>query len=103
MKWPRLQLGATNDAAQAAERFSRISEELGEEFVDTFAKTLEQIQQTPRRFPRLETNETEEEIRRVVLHRFNYLIIFKMVGDTPVVAAVMHASQQPDSWRQGRE
>jgi plasmid stabilization system protein ParE len=71
--------------------------------VETFARTLEQIQQTPRRFPRLETNETEEEIRRVVLHRFNYLIIFKMVGDTPVVVAVMHTSQQPDSWRQGRE
>jgi plasmid stabilization system protein ParE len=103
LKWPRLEIDATNDAVRAAERFSRISVELGEKFVETFARSLEQIQRTPRRFPLLETNETREEIRRVILHRFNYLIIFKMVGDTPVVVAVMHASQQPDSWRQGQE
>lgn len=103
MKWPRLELGATNEAAQAAERFTRVSPKLGEEFVEAFARALGQIQQSPRRFPRLETNETQDEIRRVVLHRFNYLIIFKMSGDTPIVTAVMHASQQPDSWRRSLE
>ena len=103
MKWPRLDAGAVADATAATERFARISPQLASEFVDAFARSLEQIAQFPRRFPRLETDVSEQEIRRVVMHRFNYVIIYEMFGDAPAVAAVVHASQQPDSWRTRRE
>jgi hypothetical protein len=103
MKWPRLESGAANDVVAAAERFAKISSRLAAEFTDAFDAALGQIQKSPRQFPLLETNTGSREFRRVVLHRFNYVIIYEMFGDTPQVAAVMHGSQQPNSWAERRE
>jgi plasmid stabilization system protein ParE len=99
VKWPRLERGAVEDAQRALEQLALKSPALSRRFRQAFARALSDIAKSPRQFSRLETNATDREIRRVVLKKLDYLIIFKMVHDTPVVVAVMHASQEPDSWR----
>lgn len=99
MKFPRLKRAAAIDAAEAAEYLSRDNHAIGVAFKQAVARTLETIRKSPRRYARLETNRTDREIRRAILHRFRYLIIYEVQRDQPVVLAVMHASRQPDYWQ----
>ena len=73
---------------------------LGAQFADAMAHAFDLIQMRPRQSARLETNRTEFGVRRIILKQFKYLIIYRMVGDDPLVVALMHASQQPDAWRE---
>jgi plasmid stabilization system protein ParE len=99
VKWPRLTAAAYRDLAEATVYFASQSREAATAFVNDLERALEQIQQSPRLFGRLETNDSDREIRRVVLQRFTYLVIYEIYNEIPEILAVMHASQQPDSWR----
>jgi plasmid stabilization system protein ParE len=57
-----------------------------------------QIEQHPRRFAKLETIPFEGEIRRFLLRKFPYLVIYEIHPDLVEVLAVAHASRMPDYW-----
>ncbi len=99
MKWPRIDPAAVKDIKQALLYFAQQGPALEAAFAKSLKSNLSQIAKSPRRYARLETNETDREIRRVILHRFRYLVIYELVHDIPHVVAVMHASQQPDYWQ----
>ena len=102
MKWPRIDPAASGDIDQATAYFAANAPAVEGAFASLLRNTLSQIATSPRRFSRLETNATDREIRRVILWRFNYLVIYEIEHDAPVVLAVVHASRQPDHW-QSRE
>jgi len=85
LKLPRLTPGAIEDAEDAARYFTAISSALGNSFADAFEATLEQIRSSPRRFARLETNTTQREVRRAILRKFKYLVIYEVERDLPRV------------------
>jgi hypothetical protein len=62
-----------------------------------------QIEQHPRRFAKLETTQLEGEIRRSLLRRFPYLVIYEVHPDIIDVLAVAHASRLPDYWADRRK
>ncbi len=99
MKWPRIDPAAFADIERATTYFAAHAPAVEGAFANLLRKTLSQIASSPRRFSRLETNATDREIRRAVLRRFKYLVIYEVIGDVPLVLAVMHASRQPDVWR----
>jgi plasmid stabilization system protein ParE len=99
MKLPRLKPAAVQDGIEAAEYFTLQNPALGPAFKLALCRAWEDIARTPRRFAKLETNQTDRDIRRVILRRFNYLVIYEIKNAEPLVLAVMHASRQPDSWR----
>lgn len=99
MKWPRLTEPAYRDLAEATVYFASKSRNAAITFVDDFERALEQIQRSPRQFSRLETDDSDREIRRVVLRRFTYLIIYEILHETPEILAVIHGSQEPDTWK----
>ena len=101
MKMPRITRKALNDAQKAMDDFIAKNPVLGNQFADALADAFHLIATKPRQSARLETNSTTQEVRRVILFRFNYLVVYKIVGDDPLVLAVMHASQAPDCWLHG--
>jgi plasmid stabilization system protein ParE len=99
VKWPRIEPDAVRDMEKAVAYFAQQSLEHKAAFAKSLREALSQIAKAPRRHARLETNKTDREIRRVIIPRFRYLVIFEMMRETPRVLAVMHASQEPNAWQ----
>jgi toxin ParE1/3/4 len=103
VNWPRFDHGADEDIDRAVAYFANIGERIAADFAEALTNSLGQIARSPRRFAKLETNTTDREIRRVILQRFNYLVIYEVVGDVPIVLAVLHVSRHPDAWQREGE
>lgn len=71
---------------------------LGDDFLDELVSALQQIEDDPDRFPKLEIAKSEQ-IRRCRLNRFPYMIIFEILEAEIVVLAVAHAKRRPNYWR----
>jgi plasmid stabilization system protein ParE len=99
VKWPRLTTAAYRDLAEATAYFATKSRGAGTAFVEDVERTFEQIQQSPRQFSRLETDDSDRDIRRVVLRRFSYLIIYETRREMPEILAIVHGSQEPTAWK----
>jgi mRNA-degrading endonuclease RelE of RelBE toxin-antitoxin system len=89
---------AEHEAREAAFWYDDQTSGLGDDFLDEYVRRLEEIEASPERFPLLETNETEYLIRRAILRRFPYAIIYQVVAEQSVVLAIMHLSRRPDYW-----
>jgi plasmid stabilization system protein ParE len=71
---------------------------LGEAFTQLVEEAFRQVARHPQRFARLETTPLEGEIRRFLLRRFPYVVIYEVRPDLIEVLAIAHASQAPDYW-----
>ena len=89
---------AVAEFVDAAAWYEKCQAGLGHVFTDRVDKALQAIRETPLRFARLETAEFEGEVRRVLLSRFPYLVIYEVHDDRVTVLAVAHASRSPDYW-----
>ncbi len=69
---------------RAAERFQAAVEEC-----------IDAIAEGPERFPEVEPGVR----RRLVLHRFPYAVLYRIVGNEVHVVAVMHLHRRPGYWR----
>ena len=69
---------------RAAERFQAALEEC-----------IDAIAEGPERFPEVEPGVR----RRLVLHRFPYAVLYRIVGNDVHVAAGMHLHRRPGYWR----
>lgn len=70
---------------------------LGREFLDEVA-TLPLVGGRPRSFPRLQDVDATLEIRRALLARFPYALVFLVREDEVRVLAVAHAKRRPGYW-----
>ena len=71
---------------------------LGSEFLDEVQATLPFIGGRPRSFPRLQDVDATLEIRRALLARFPYALVFLVREDEVRVLAVAHAKRRPGYW-----
>jgi plasmid stabilization system protein ParE len=55
------------------------------------------IESSPRRYP--EVPQTDGEVRRALVLRFGYWLIYEVESDRTTVLAVWHGRQAPDGWR----
>ncbi len=94
----RLLAEADAEAKEAACWYDDRQTGLGDEFLDALAKRLAEVEQRPDRFPRLETIKTKREIRRTLLRRFPYNVVYEICGDEVIVLAVAHTSRRPKYW-----
>lgn len=58
---------------------------------------LDRVVRLVRSYPNLGT-EVESEVRRFLLSRFPYSLIYGMDGDTIVIVAVAHQHREPRYW-----
>lgn len=90
---------AQRDVRQAAQWYDSRRVGLGAEFLDEFEAALEDIEPDPRRFPVLEIPlPTPRIIRRRLMSRFQYLVMFEVVEDEVRIVAVSHPSREPTYW-----
>lgn len=89
---------ARREAIGAGIHFDSLHAGLGDEFTAELLQAFETIQESPRLFATLESTKLAGEIRRVILKRFSYLVIYEILPDLIEVLAVTHGSREPDYW-----
>ncbi len=70
---------------------------LGREFQAEFDRAVTRIEDAPSRWPVGDRN-----TRRVQIHRFPYLIFYRIMEDTIRIIAVAHSKRRPTYWHQRR-
>lgn len=82
------------EVLEAANWYSKRSRGLGGEFVRVVDAAFAQIERSPLRFPVVDSP-----VRRAVLRRFPYTIMFTADDDEIVILAVFHVRRDPTDWR----
>lgn len=71
---------------------------LGDDFLAARERAIERIEGTPQGLPRLEYYDGRHEIRRVLMRRFPYAVIFQVRADELLVVAIAHVKRRPLYW-----
>jgi plasmid stabilization system protein ParE len=86
---------ARAETIQAQDWYDDESPGLGERFESAVDDILQRIRENPRQFPIV-----RKDIRRALLHRFPFALMFILRGDERVtVIACFHGSRNPARWR----
>jgi plasmid stabilization system protein ParE len=83
-----------NDIAEACRWYEGRSGGLGGRFLRELKSTLSRIAIAPEAY-----GKGEREVRSARMHRFPYLVHFRIVGPKVVVLAVMHGGRDPAVWQ----
>jgi plasmid stabilization system protein ParE len=87
-----------DELAEAVLWYEARKQGLGSEFLDEVEATLPLIGSRPRSFPRLQAVDATLEIRRALLDRFPYALVFLVQEEEVRVLAVAHAKRRPGYW-----
>jgi len=71
---------------------------LGHDFLDKVEKALQDLVSSPERWPVV-----QEDIRRRLIRRFPYSLIYRIEPDEIVILAVMHQKRHPSYWLPRRQ
>jgi toxin ParE1/3/4 len=86
------------ESAEAAAWYDDQRAGLGDEFLTEVAQALTNIGSDPQSFSRLESYAGRYEVRRCVLRRFPYLIVFACRPNETLVVAIAHGRRRPLYW-----
>lgn len=98
----RLHDDAVVEAEEAARWYSQQQRGLGKEFAQELKRCLKMLRANPARLPVLETAPRKVEVRRILMTRFPYKIIFEIIQNEVIVLAVAHGSRRPNYWLKRR-
>ena len=98
MKPVRLAPEAVGELADSAAWYESRQTGLAAKFLDEFERTLVLIAARPASFPRLLDMPPDLDIRRALLPRFPYALVFMELGGEVRVLAVAHVKRQPGYW-----
>ncbi|RIK82786.1 MAG: plasmid stabilization protein [Planctomycetota bacterium] len=87
---------------EAAVWYSRQRSGLGNEFLAEVKDAFSRIREAPARSSQLETLPNGSRVRRMLLKRFPYSIIYEVKSDTVYVLAVAHVRRRPNYWSRRR-
>jgi plasmid stabilization system protein ParE len=94
----RILPAADEELFQAAVWYDEREGGVGSRFLDAYASAKESIARSPSSPPRLETVKTPRDIRRVLLKRFPFAVVYEVLPDQVVILAVAHTSRRPNYW-----
>lgn len=69
---------------------------LGSAYLDEVARVLRVIADSPDHYPVVEGS-----IRKAVLRRFPYIVLYRAAEDETVVISCFHTRRNPREWRRG--
>ncbi len=76
--------------------YEECADNLGTEFLDEVDRAIETVRESPTIWP---FRDERQGIRRYLIHRFPYGVIYRVRYETIEVIAVMHLRRHPDYWR----
>ena len=94
----RLSREAVAELAEAAQWYAARRSRLEVEFLSEVERVLPLIGTSPASFPRLLDLPVDLVVRRALLPRFPYAIVFMDLGTETRVLAVAHAKRRPGYW-----
>lgn len=89
---------ATAEAGAAAVWYEAERPDLGDDFFSELERGYESIRRNPRGLPRLEYYDGPHEVRRFLMRRFPYGIMYLCRPEEIVVVAVAHLKRRPLYW-----
>jgi plasmid stabilization system protein ParE len=89
---------ADAEAIEAANWYEDRSPGLGYDFWSQLRDAFAGIETHPRRYARVEFADVQGDVRRLLLRRFPYLVVYQVFDDEIVVLAVSHASRDQAYW-----
>lgn len=85
---------ARDEFHQTVEYYEEKQPGLGLDFADEVYSALQRIVSFPEAWPTL-----AEDIRRALIHRFPYGVLYAVESDEIYVIAVMNLNRKPDYWK----
>lgn len=86
---------AAAELRQARRRLAAARVGYGRRFNEAFATAISRIDRTPHSFPPHDDAPPGVEVRYVPLSRYNYQVVYVVLGELKLVVAVAHNSQDP--------
>ena len=86
------------EAAEAATWYDDQRFGLGEEFLADLGFALDRIRDAPRSHATAEFYRGPHEVRRYLLQRFPYVVLFRCRGGEVLILAVSHVRRNPAYW-----
>ena len=90
---------AESEIDEAAEWYEDKQQGLGHEFLDALEHAIHAIEDRPDSLPRMETLHSVRDVRRCLLPRFPFNIVFEIRENELLVLAVAHVRRRPNYWR----
>ena len=88
---------AEQELWEAIDEYGRITPLLGSEFAAEVAAAIDVVLDAPLRGAVFD--DAEGEVRRYLIHRFPYALLYGVEGDEIEIISVMHLHRQPGYWR----
>ncbi|WP_438035632.1 type II toxin-antitoxin system RelE/ParE family toxin [Sorangium sp. So ce204] len=85
---------AEREAHEAFRWYRERDERAGARFEGELLAAIDRITETSEQGP-----EIEQGVRRMLLHRFPYGVLYAIASEHVLVLAVMHLRRRPGSWR----
>ncbi|HEX2222614.1 MAG TPA: type II toxin-antitoxin system RelE/ParE family toxin [Thermoanaerobaculia bacterium] len=90
----RFLAAAVAEAEKAAAWYGERSQDAREAFLHELEHAFRLIAEGPERWPQY-----RHRTRRLVLKRFPFSVIYRLVGGDPQIIAIAHDKQRPGYWR----
>ena len=84
---------ARKELDDATDYYDRIDLELGDAFLEEIDDCISRILRFPRAWTKL-----RDEVRRCLIHRFPYSLVYEVEDEHVFILAVMHSSRKPNYW-----
>jgi toxin ParE1/3/4 len=98
----RIEAEAEAELRDAASWYESRRTGLGLEMLAEVDEGIERIRRTPFQFARLETNPDEQTVRRLLLRRFPFQLIYEVAKEEIQLLAVAHTRRRPGYWKHRR-
>jgi toxin ParE1/3/4 len=79
--------------------FEEQQQGLGSDFKTEIEKAFRRIEENPDAFSKLETYRSKKNVRRFIVERFTFLVIYVLTPGEPVVIAITHGRRRPNYWK----
>jgi len=93
MKSPIFLDPAKQELKSAVDYYDSCSDGLGKQFALEIKKSLSHIARYPHAWTLVRNN-----VRRYIINRFPYVIIYYLDVNNIIIVAIMNSSQQPEYW-----
>ncbi len=94
----RLTTEADQDAQQAIDWYDERDNELGDDFLRKINDCITSIEENPQQFPVV-----HRQMRRALVRRFPYEILFEIVNQEIIIYAIYHCAGDPEIWKRRRD
>jgi len=99
----RFSIPALSEIEEIRDWYDQRESGLGNKFLADLRDALESIESHPHGCPLEETNPSDRDVRRRMLHTFPFRVIFEMQVERVYVLTVAHHHRQPGYWSERLE